>query len=120
VKLKNGDHTCTAVILLQKGPPHDLLLGTNLLLMLGFQFIQYENSTGKAVDLLTDERWDVCGEVQKPPGQNTAGILREFKLLSATRVAHHERIIKGQVDIDTSGTNTKLASFNVADNLTKH
>jgi len=88
--------------------------------MLGFQFIQYENSTGKAVDLLTDERWAVCDKVQKPLGQNIAGILREIKLLSATRApAHHERIVKDQVDIDTSATNTKMALLNEDDDLAK-
>ena len=69
VKLRNGDHTCIVVVLLQKDPPHDLLLGTNLLSVLGFQFIQYENSTGKAVDMLTVERWAVFDEVQKPLGR---------------------------------------------------
>ena len=70
VKLKNGDHTCTAVVLLQKDPPHNLLLCNNLLSKLGFKFIQYEDSTGKAVELLTDEGWNVCSKVQKPPVQN--------------------------------------------------
>ena len=91
VKLKNGDHTCTAVVLLQKDPPHNLLLGTNFLSMLGFKFTQYEDSTGKAVDLLTDEGWNVCSKVQKPHAQNTAGISREVKLISATRVQHFTR-----------------------------
>jgi len=70
VKLKNGNHTCTAVVLFQKDPPHNLLLCNNLLSKLGFKFIQYEDSTGKAVELLTDEGWNVCSKVQKPPVQN--------------------------------------------------
>lgn len=39
VKLERDSHLCTAVVLLWKNPPHDLLAGTNLLPILEFQFI---------------------------------------------------------------------------------
>ena len=36
VKFERGGHSCTAAVLLQKNPPHDLLIGTDLLSALGF------------------------------------------------------------------------------------
>lgn len=40
IKLERGGYSCTSVVLLQKNPPRDLLVGTDLLSSLRFQFIQ--------------------------------------------------------------------------------
>ena len=45
-------------ILVQKGAPLDLLLGTDLHSKLGFQFLKTK-SGGTAVDLLQGEKWTV-------------------------------------------------------------
>jgi len=63
---------------------------------------------------------ECLSKVQKPPAQNAAGISREVELISATRIpARHERIVKGQADKDTSGTDTKMALFNMDNDFAK-
>ena len=56
VKLERGGYSCTAVVFLQKNPPHDLLIGTDLLPSLGFQFIKKTSNLNVAVDIFTNEK----------------------------------------------------------------
>ena len=56
VVIERGDHKCQAVVLIQKGAPLDLLLGTDLHSNLGFLLLK-TGSSGMAVDLLQGEKW---------------------------------------------------------------
>ena len=72
VKLERGGYSCTEVVLLQKNPPHDLLIGTDLLPSLGFQFIQRSASTKVGLDLFNQNKRNVRdskGRVENPVDQ---------------------------------------------------
>ena len=55
VSLKRGDHAVEATIMVQKDPPEDLLVGTDLLSQLGYTFQQLEKDGG-VCDLLKGEQ----------------------------------------------------------------
>ena len=55
VSLKRGDHAVEATIMVQKDPPEDLLVGTDLLSQLGYTFQQLEKDGGVR-DLLKGEQ----------------------------------------------------------------
>ena len=54
--ISSEGHICTATVLMQKGAPLDLLLGTDLQTQLGFLFLQ-KKTNGIAVDLLQKRKW---------------------------------------------------------------
>lgn len=74
----------SSLILLQKNPPHELLIGTNLLSILGFHFIQ-ESFSLEPVDLLTVKKTEDKGKIQAQgaTSQNTLDQLLDTKLISA-------------------------------------
>jgi len=49
VNLERGGYSCTQVVLLQKNPPYDLLIGTDFLPSLGFQISASNNSQPEQV-----------------------------------------------------------------------
>ena len=99
VKLERGDYLCTAVVFLQKNPPHNLLISTDLLPSLGFRFIK---KTSNLVDIFTNKKCNVGGHeensaVEKPPMQDIESSF-QVKLISDVRVpAQHEKLIKAKV-----------------------
>ena len=74
----------SSLILLQKNPPHELLIGTNLLSILRFHFIQKSFSL-EPVDLLTVKKTEDKGKTQAQgdTSQNTLDQLLDTKLISA-------------------------------------
>ena len=103
VKLERGGYSCTAVVLLQKNPPHDLLIGTDLLPFLGFQFVKETVNSGTALDMFSCKEY-ICnvGEVNKEkvgePSKQDLNSSLKVKLISAVRVpALHEKLIKAKV-----------------------
>ena len=121
VKLERGGYSCTAVVLLQKNPPHDLLIGTDLLPLLGFQLIQKTVNSKIAVDMFSHKECNV-GEakekVGEPPKQDLVNSSLEVKLISAVRVpAQHEKLIKAKVC--KKSLDRKVAVFEMDSNFAK-
>ena len=121
VKLERGGYSCTAVVLLQKNPPHDLLIGTDLLPLLGFQFIQKTVNSKIAVDMFSHKECNV-GEVKEKvgesPKQDLVNSSLEVKLISAVRVpAQHEKLIKAKVC--KKSLDGKVAVFEMDSNFAK-
>ena len=54
VKLERGGYSCTAIVFLQKNPSHNLLIGTDLLPSLGFQYIKKTSNLDVAVYIPTE------------------------------------------------------------------
>ena len=101
MKLKRGGYSCTAVVFLQKNPPHDLLIGTDLLPSFGFQFIQKAANSDVAIDIFTDKKYvegpEETSAVEKSPKQGMESSY-QVELISAVRVpAQHEKLIKAKV-----------------------
>ena len=61
VKLEREGYSCIAVVFLQKNPPYGLLIGIDLLQLLGFRFIQKAANLDVAVDILTNKQCIVVG-----------------------------------------------------------
>ena len=108
VKLERRGYLCIAVIFLQKNPLHDLLIGTDLLPSLGFQFIKKTSNLDGAEDIFTNKKCNVGGQkeksvVEKPPMQDVESSF-QVKLISAVRVsAQHEKLIKDEHFAKDSG-----------------
>ena len=121
VKLERGGYSCTAVVFLQKNPPQDLLIGTDLLPSLGFQFIKKTSNLDVAVNILTYEKCNVGGNeeksaVEKLPRQDVESSF-QVKLISAVRVpAQHEKLIKAKCK---NSKDMKLVLFEMDNNFAK-
>ena len=63
--ISSEGHICTATVLVQKGAPLDLLLGTDLQTQLGFLFLQ-KKTNGTAVDLLQKRKWALTQADHEP------------------------------------------------------
>ena len=120
VKLERDGHSCTVLVLLQKIPSHDLLICTILLSVLGSQLIQ-KSISSESVDILTDKQTKNKEKTQTEgtTSQNTTDALLKVKLISAVQVpAHHERLVRGEVDMNSS-SEMKMALFTVDDYFVK-
>ena len=85
-------HTYTATVLVQKGAPLGLLLGTNLQTQLGFIFLQ-KKTDGTAVDLLQKRKWPLSRQIMDQRRNQchrlAARITREDNPLDATAKSAH-------------------------------
>jgi len=97
-------------VLLQKDPPHELLIGTDLLPSLGFQVIQ-KSLSKELVDLLTDKTVEDKQKTQVAHCADSQNDLLSVKLISFVQIpARHKRLVRDQVEMNTN-SDMKAALF---------
>ena len=63
--IRRGEHECETTVLVQKGAPLDLLVGTDVQPLLGFLVLQTEGA--EAVDILKKESWALTKQGSQGP-----------------------------------------------------
>ena len=105
VVLSQGELRTDAMVLVQKGAPHSLLLGTDLQARLGFSLIV--ESGGRRVDLLRDEGEnpeDMDQAVESHPPATEPSISMPADLTEAEGDGGHEREVQNQEEATEENT----------------
>ena len=95
LSLSRDDCMVDAVVLVQKKPPHNLLLGTDLQSKLGFALV-----VDRKFDLLTNQPYDVAGEEQQltdgvPAPQSNGNPNRDANLETSTQRGKRLGMVSG-------------------------